>query len=92
MTARVYVTLKKAVLDPQGKAVQRLLARLGFPQARERSCRAFRGDRARGAVKADRKNKRPFGATPAAPPQRAAAARRSGPRLWLVLGGRRSMQ
>ncbi len=35
MTARVYVTLKKAVLDPQGKAVQRSLARLGFPQARD---------------------------------------------------------
>ena len=35
MTARVYVTLKKAVLDPQGKAVQRSLARLGFPQAHD---------------------------------------------------------
>jgi phosphoribosylformylglycinamidine synthase PurS subunit len=35
MTARVYVTLKKAVLDPQGKAVQRSLSRLGFPQARD---------------------------------------------------------
>jgi phosphoribosylformylglycinamidine synthase len=35
MTARVFVTLKKAVLDPQGKAVQRSLARLGFPQARD---------------------------------------------------------
>jgi phosphoribosylformylglycinamidine synthase subunit PurS len=39
MTARVFVTLKKAVLDPQGKAVQRSLARLGFPQARD--VRAF---------------------------------------------------
>ncbi len=37
MTARVYVTLKKAVLDPQGKAVQRSLARLGFPQMCARS-------------------------------------------------------
>ena len=27
MTARVYVTLKKAVLDPQGKAVQRSFGR-----------------------------------------------------------------
>ena len=34
MTAKVYVTLKKAVLDPQGKAVERSLAQLGFPQAR----------------------------------------------------------
>ena len=34
MTAKVYVTLKKAVLDPQGKAVERSLAHLGFPQAR----------------------------------------------------------
>ncbi|MEK6606077.1 MAG: phosphoribosylformylglycinamidine synthase subunit PurS [Myxococcota bacterium] len=30
MTARVYVTLKKSVLDPQGKAVAQGLARLGF--------------------------------------------------------------
>jgi len=35
MTAKVYVTLKKGVLDPQGKAVERSLARLGFPEARE---------------------------------------------------------
>jgi len=35
MTARVFVTLKKAVLDPQGKAVQRSLVRLGFPEARD---------------------------------------------------------
>ncbi len=35
MTAKVFVTLKKAVLDPQGKAVQRSLARLGFPEARD---------------------------------------------------------
>jgi phosphoribosylformylglycinamidine synthase len=30
MLARVYVTLKSAVLDPQGKAVGRSLAQLGF--------------------------------------------------------------
>ena len=30
MTAKVYVTLKKAVLDPQGKAVERSLAQLGL--------------------------------------------------------------
>ncbi len=35
MTAKVYVTLKKAVLDPQGKAVQRSLTKLGFPEARD---------------------------------------------------------
>ena len=35
MTARVFVTLKKAVLDPQGKAVQRSLGKLGFPEARD---------------------------------------------------------
>jgi phosphoribosylformylglycinamidine synthase subunit PurS len=35
MTAKVFVTLKRAVLDPQGKAVQRSLARLGFPEARD---------------------------------------------------------
>ncbi len=33
MTAKVFVTLKKAVLDPQGKAVQRALEKLGFPEA-----------------------------------------------------------
>jgi phosphoribosylformylglycinamidine synthase PurS subunit len=35
MTARVYVTLKKGVLDPQGKAVERSLAKLGFGEARD---------------------------------------------------------
>ena len=30
MKAKVYVTLKKSVLDPQGKAVQHALAALGF--------------------------------------------------------------
>jgi phosphoribosylformylglycinamidine synthase PurS subunit len=35
MTARVFVTLKKAVLDPQGKAVQGALAKLGYPEARD---------------------------------------------------------
>jgi phosphoribosylformylglycinamidine synthase len=32
MTAKVFVTLKKSVLDPQGQAVQRSLATLGFPE------------------------------------------------------------
>lgn len=35
MTARVFVTLKKAVLDPQRKAVQGALAKLGYPEARD---------------------------------------------------------
>jgi phosphoribosylformylglycinamidine synthase len=35
MTARVFVTLKKAVPDPQGKAVQGALAKLGYPEARD---------------------------------------------------------
>jgi phosphoribosylformylglycinamidine synthase PurS subunit len=30
MKAKVHVTLKKGVLDPQGKAVQNALAQLGF--------------------------------------------------------------
>ena len=32
MTARVYVTLKSGVLDPQGKAVARSLEKLGFSE------------------------------------------------------------
>jgi phosphoribosylformylglycinamidine synthase len=32
ITAKVYVTLKRAVLDPQGQAVQRALKRLGFDE------------------------------------------------------------
>lgn len=35
MKAKVYVTLKKSVLDPQGKAVQHALASMGFPEARD---------------------------------------------------------
>jgi phosphoribosylformylglycinamidine synthase len=35
MKARVYVTLKTAVLDPQGQAVGRTLSRLGFEEVRE---------------------------------------------------------
>ncbi len=30
MKARIYITLKSGVLDPQGKAVQHALASLGF--------------------------------------------------------------
>ena len=32
MTAKIYVTLKAGVLDPQGQAVQRALGRLGFEE------------------------------------------------------------
>ena len=35
MTARVYVTLKRAVLDPQGQAVARALQRLGFDEVKD---------------------------------------------------------
>lgn len=35
MTAKVFVTLKRTVLDPQGKAVQGALATLGYPEARD---------------------------------------------------------
>jgi phosphoribosylformylglycinamidine synthase len=35
MTARVYVTLKSGVLDPQGKAVARSLGGLGFPEVKD---------------------------------------------------------
>ena len=32
MTAKIYVTLKRGVLDPQGQAVARALGRLGFDE------------------------------------------------------------
>ena len=35
MIAKVYVTLKRAVLDPQGQAVARALARLGFDEVKD---------------------------------------------------------
>jgi phosphoribosylformylglycinamidine synthase len=35
MRARIHVTLKKAVLDPQGKAVTRSLHALGFPEVED---------------------------------------------------------
>jgi len=33
MKAKVFITPKKGVLDPQGKAVERSLHALGFPEA-----------------------------------------------------------
>ncbi len=35
MIARVYVTLKHGVLDPQGQAVHDALGRLGFPEVQD---------------------------------------------------------
>jgi phosphoribosylformylglycinamidine synthase PurS subunit len=35
MKARVYVTLKSGVLDPQGQAVARALGRLGFAEVKD---------------------------------------------------------
>lgn len=35
MKAKVYVTLKKSVLDPQGKAVQHALSSMGFQEAKD---------------------------------------------------------
>ncbi len=35
MKARVYVTLKAGVLDPQGQAVARALGRLGFGEVKD---------------------------------------------------------
>ena len=35
LTAKVYVTLKKGVLDPQGKAVQHSLASLGYGEVED---------------------------------------------------------
>ncbi len=35
MTAKIYVTLKRGVLDPQGQAVARALGRLGFGEVKD---------------------------------------------------------
>ena len=35
MTAKVFVTLKRGVLDPQGQAVARALGRLGFDEVKD---------------------------------------------------------
>ena len=35
MKAKVYVTLKKSVLDPQGKAVQHALSSIGFSEVKD---------------------------------------------------------
>ena len=35
MKARVFITLKNGVLDPQGKAIERSLHTLGFPEVKD---------------------------------------------------------
>ena len=35
MKAKIYITLKPGVLDPQGKAVHQALAQLGFNEVRD---------------------------------------------------------
>lgn len=35
MKAKVYVTLRKSVLDPQGKAVQHALSSMGFHEVKD---------------------------------------------------------
>lgn len=35
MKAKVYVTLKKSVLDPQGKVIQQALETMGFSEAKD---------------------------------------------------------
>ena len=35
MKAKVFVTLKKSVLDPQGKAVQHALSTMGFQEVKD---------------------------------------------------------
>lgn len=35
MTARVYVTLKRSILDPQGKTINNALASLGYAAVRD---------------------------------------------------------
>ena len=35
MKAKVYVTLKKSVLDPQGKAVHQALSSMGFSEVKD---------------------------------------------------------
>ena len=44
MKARVFVTLKTGVLDPQGKAIHHALESLGFNETRHRLAAAFDQD------------------------------------------------
>jgi phosphoribosylformylglycinamidine synthase PurS subunit len=51
--ARIYVTLKKGVLDPQGKAVQRSLSQLGMEGVEEVRVGKFMEVRLSAADRAD---------------------------------------
>ncbi len=61
MKTRVYVTLKKSVLDPQGKTVQAALDTMGYSQVNEVRCGkmievTFDKGADRGAVEQDLQN------------------------------------
>jgi phosphoribosylformylglycinamidine synthase PurS subunit len=58
MIAKVYVTLKKGVLDPQGQAVVRSLGRLGFEEVKDARIGKYielqvDGDRAQAAARVE---------------------------------------
>jgi phosphoribosylformylglycinamidine synthase subunit PurS len=58
MIAKVYVTLKKGVLDPQGQAVVRSLGRLGFEEVKDARIGKYielqvEGDRAQAAARVE---------------------------------------
>ena len=53
MKAKIYVTLKKAVLDPQGKAVLHALASMGYDEAKDVRVGKFIEVELNGSSKAD---------------------------------------
>ncbi|HLG19616.1 MAG TPA: phosphoribosylformylglycinamidine synthase subunit PurS [Bdellovibrionota bacterium] len=59
MKVRIYVTLKQAVLDPQGKAVHRSLQRLGYKEVTDTRVGKYielsmeNGDRAKAASRVE---------------------------------------
>ncbi len=59
MTARIFVTRKKGVLDPQGQAVARALGRLGFDEVKDARIGKFievtlDGDRAQAGARVEK--------------------------------------
>lgn len=57
MKAKIYVTLKKSVLDPQGKTIQKALNSLGFKGIEDvRAGKYFEVKLAKGTKKAAEKN------------------------------------
>lgn len=59
MTAKVFVTLKRGVLDPQGQAVARALSRLGFDEVKDARIGKYielrlDGDRASAAARVEK--------------------------------------